>query len=432
MKKKVNVIIGALGLALFMGVFGKVAAQDQTKLSNIFFYKKQEQNLGIKYYSKEMREELISPDSRSFEELSQSSATFQFTNRIWNYLDYKQEKFEFNAEIGPVWGSGNFIDSSFYEYIVADENIAGITAQAEVCYVNRYYWDRKNYTIVDVSAWGRYNWYSQNSKGVIQDSNRVSTPYDISENQKKYRYGFQAKAGWGIGRLNPMNNYMMADFLLNKYFAGRNFSEEEIIKFADEIARIKAGRNVKIQHDIADEGSKINAFISQEFLLTQLPDLQNTFGFGEFLPRLDGARIEAGPFFKYFNREPDFIYGGYLNYVNEKYRNPKWNHKLSAGIQYNRYKKQDWLLAEFELGASFYKGIRSRFDAGIKYLPGIVVNNFEDIEPVIHNFIPYLSYFTQINSKVRIEADALFRMNNNEKFITAGPEFSLKLYRSKY
>ena len=62
----------------------------------------------------------------------------------------------------------------------------------------------------------------------------------------------------------------------------------------------------------------------------------------------------------------------------------------------------------------------------------MVIHNFEDVEPLVHNFIPYFSYFTQINSKMRIEADALLRINDNEQFMAAGPEFTLKVFWSKY
>jgi hypothetical protein len=416
----------------FVGFYSDLKAQNNNPTSDIFFYKKQEQTIGFKYFSNENREELLSPNFRQFEEIVQSDATFQIKRSFWNFLDYKQDVFAFNAEIGPTWGNGNIIDSSFYEYIVADHKTVGAKLKANFSYQNRYYWDRTNYTIVDVSAWGHYSLISQNAQGTLQDSNRVSSPYDVTENKKKLRYGFQAKAGWGLGRLNPMNNFMLAEYFLNSYFAGRNFSEEEIIKFADEIARIKSERTLTSTNDLVREAEQLNEFIKKEFLLTQLPDLQNELGWGEFYPRFNGARIEAGPYFNYFNREPDFVYGGYLKYQNEKYQNTKWNRNLCAAIQYNRYKKQDWITAEIDLGMSFYKNLRSRFDLGFKYVPGMVLNNFEDIEPVVHNFIPYFSYFTQVNSKIRLEADASLRINDNEQFMTAGPEFSLNVYWSKY
>ena len=67
-------------------------------------------------------------------------------------------------------------------------------------------------------------------------------------------------------------------------------------------------------------------------LLLAPEDLKTDWELAEFMPRLNGNRIEVDPFFKYFNREPDFIYGGYILYENEKYFNTKWNRSFGAGL----------------------------------------------------------------------------------------------------
>jgi len=411
---------------------GSVRSQEITNLSDIYFYKKKELNRGFRFYSNKNREELRTISSRTFEEINSSSATFQFENNYWNYLDYKQEQYNITLKAGPLFGWGNYVDSSYVENIEAEKSFAGLTA--EVCgnYLQRYYWDRKNYTIVDISAWGKYSLYKQNSDGTRIDSNLVSTPYEVSENTKKFRYGFQAKAGWGIGRLNPVNNFMIADYLLEKYFPGRNFSKLEVVKAADEIGKIKSERSIQSKRNIENEAETLNQFVSKEFLLSKLENLENEYQFGEFLPRFDGSRIEAGPFFNYFNREPDFVYGGYLKYENSKYRNFKISRNFSTVINYNRYKRQDWMLAEICIGWSYFSGLKSQWDFGIKYIPGMVVNRFEDLEPVVHNFVPYFRFYTQVNTSLRLQADASYRINNNEQFMTAGPEFSLKVYWSRY
>ena len=414
----------------FFSVSGKT--QNISSTSDIFYYKKNERNLGFRLLSNETRNEIRTDKTVDFEELTNTSTTFLIERNMWNFLDYKQEQFYFNFEFGPALGWGNFVDSSFVEDITADHKITGITTKANIGYTNRYYWDRRNYTIMDVSAWGHYNYYKQSSEGTRIDSNQVSTPYDISENKDKLHYGFQAKAGWGIGRLNPMNNYMLADYLLNKYYPDRNFSEEEIINVADEIGRIKLQRNIKTRNDLHKEAGQLSKYISENMLLTVPENLKNEWQLSEFLPRFSGNRIEAGPFFNYFNREPDFVYGGYFKYENQKYRNINWNRNFSAGINYNGYKKRDWIMAEVDFGWSYYPNLKNQWDFGVKYIPGIVVNGFEEIEPVVHNFIPYFGFYSQINSALRMQADASFRINNDEQFMLSGPEFSLKFFWSRY
>ena len=92
---------------------------------------------------------------------------------------------------------------------------------------------------------------------------------------------------------------------------------------------------------------------------------------GEFEPRYEGQRFEFGPFFQYYNQEPDFVYGGYLQYENSKYKNLKWNRNISANLSYNRYKTQDWATAEINIGWSYYSNLQNQFDFGIRYNPGI-------------------------------------------------------------
>lgn len=421
-----------LFLSLVLLAFYGSSAFAQNSSQEIYFFKKNERNFGINYYSNKNREELSSDKSNYFEELTTGSAKLNFSKRYWNYLDFKQEKFDFNIETGLLWGSGNWNDSSYIHNIEADHTILGVRTNANISYSNRYYWDRKNYTIVDISAWGRYDLYSQKSEGIAVDSNLVSSVYDNSENQKKLRFGFQAKAGWGFGRLNPMNNFMIADYLLQEYYMGRNFSQVEIVKLADEIGRIKQGRSVGSIHNKQKEIEQLQEFISRTMFLTIPDNLVDFWQFGEFSPRLNGKRAEIGPYFNYFNREPDFVYGGYFKYENIKYSNYKWNRNFKVNIAYNGYKRRDWVLAEIDFGWSYFSNLKSQFDFGLKYIPGMVVDGFENIEPLSHNFIPYFTYYTQFNSKTRIKMDLALRIADDEQFILPGPEFSLSVYRSKY
>jgi hypothetical protein len=241
-----------------------------------------------------------------------------------------------------------------------------------------------------------------------------------------------ARAGWGIGRLKPMNHFMVADFILKKYYKHRGFSQNEITKFADEIARIKHQRNIKAGHKTDTESEQMQEYLNQKMFLIPVSSLEEEWKTGEFLPRFNGNRVEFGPFFKYYNQEPDFIYGGYILYDNAKYCTTKWNRNFSAGVNYNAYKKQDWILAEIRIGWSYFMKLKSQFDFGFKYVPGIALNGTGNDGELNNGFIPYLGYFTQIDSKNRVDIKLSYRISEDEKLMLSGPEFSVSVYRSRY
>jgi hypothetical protein len=166
--------------------------------------------------------------------------------------------------------------------------------------------------------------------------------------------------------------------------------------------------------------------------LIPVSSLEDEWKTGEFLPRFDGNRVEFGPFFKYYNREPDFIYGGYLLFNHAKYCTTKWNRNFSAGVNYNAYKKQDWILAELSVGWSYFVKLKSQFDFGFTYVPGIAVNGSGNNGELNNGFIPYLGYFTQIDSKNRVDIKLSYRISEDEKLMLSGPEFSVSVYRSRY
>jgi hypothetical protein len=76
--------------------------------------------------------------------------------------------------------------------------------------------------------------------------------------------------------------------------------------------------------------------------------------------------------------------------------------------------------------------LKTEYGFGLKYMPGMVVDGFDDIGPIRHNFIPYLEYFSQVNSKYRIETALAWRIAPNDQFMLPGPEVSVSVYRSKY
>lgn len=419
-------------IIIFFFITHPVSAQNELDKAGNFVFQKRELNLGAVLDQNKEREELRTDESREYEELTTGSAKFRLNNRYWNYLEMKQEQIIFNFEAGPMIGKGNWIDSSFIENAVADQKIFGLRTQAYVDYTSRYYYSQKSFTLVELNARAKYDFYQRNSQGTAIDSNGISSVLDEKDNVSKLRYGFLAKAGWGIGRLNPVNHYMVADYIMDKYYKGRTFSFEETARLAKEIGDIKHRRDIISGHDTEKEAEEIQAYLNRKMLLTLPEDLDEEWIYGEFLPRFNGSKVEFGPFFTYYNREPDFIYGGYLLFENDKYISYEWNRNIKAGINYNRYKRQDWILAEVDFSWSYFIKLKSQLDFGLKYVPGIQLNNLDDVGKLNHGLIPHIGYYSQLNSTTRLNFAFAYRISQDESLMLPGPEFSLSVYRSRY
>ncbi len=76
--------------------------------------------------------------------------------------------------------------------------------------------------------------------------------------------------------------------------------------------------------------------------------------------------------------------------------------------------------------------LKSQFDFGMKYIPGIAINGSENDGELNNGFIPFVGYFTQIDSKNRIDIKLAYRISEDEKLMLSGPEFSVSIYRSRY
>lgn len=429
-----NIKVASIFLLILISLFFKpVQAQkgvESDSLQLLSFFK--DENIsGIVFTGRPEREGLRTDFSAENEELFTGAAKYRFGKRHWEMTRYQQEIVNLFIETGLVGGTGNWRDSTNIREIEADRSLFGWRTNLTANYSNRYYFDVKNYTLVEVNAWGLYDVYRQNSEGTVVDSNGVSSAYENTETDDKLRFGFEAKAAWGVGRLNPVNHYMVAEYLLDEYYNRRVFSDDETLQLAIKIAEIKHRRDKN--SDVTEtELQELTEFFKSKLMLKAPDSFVTDWLLGEFLPRYNGNRLEFGPFFNYFNREPDFIYGAFVKFENAKYIDYRKNRNFSVALNYNRYKMEDWFLLETDLGWSFYSGLRSRFTTGVKYAPGITVQNIEDFGPLIHNFTPYVEYFTQLNSKMRMDVALAWTIADDDKFLQSGPRFLLSFYRSKY
>jgi hypothetical protein len=67
-----------------------------------------------------------------------------------------------------------------------------------------------------------------------------------------------------------------------------------------------------------------------------------------------------------------------------------------------------------------------------EYIPGIAIDGSGNIGELNNGFIPYLGYFTQIDSKNRIDIKLAYRISENEKLMLSGPEVSVSVFRSRF
>ncbi|HDR50606.1 MAG TPA: hypothetical protein ENN90_03155, partial [Mariniphaga anaerophila] len=178
----------------------EVAAQPENENSAKSYFIKKELTTGVVFSFDANREELRTDGSYNFEELENAALHFRWKNQNWNYLPNRQETWSYSVEAGPWFGKGDLIDSTGVEVIDAEQERTGLRGMAHVNYSSRFYFDKKNYTLIDIGAWGHYDLFRQNVNGTRIDSNQVMSSYDDTSGQSNLRYGFRAKAGWGIGR----------------------------------------------------------------------------------------------------------------------------------------------------------------------------------------------------------------------------------------
>lgn len=434
MKKRISATF--LLLFVFAGAFSGYAANadgnQKNDSSKVYFFIKKELNTGVFFSGSKEREEIRTDETKNNEELFTGLAGFRFENRVWNFLSYKQEFIDLTFDVGPFLGTGSWIDSTSFRMVDGDQTTAGLRAKLAVDYNSRFYYDDRNYTLVEINAWVRDDVFHQKIDGSVRDSSQSWSDFEDGGLENKFRYGFQAKAGWGMGKLNPMNHYMVAEYLLNNYYKGRLFSVEEMERLANKITELKLKRDPSVKRNYEAELSEIAEFLRSSMFLANPEIPEAEWELGEFMPRLRGSRIEMGPFFNYYNREPDFYYGGFIQYDNAKYVNVKWNRNFSANLKYSHYKHHDWVTLETVLGWTHYINLKSQVGFGLKYIPGTVVHDWDDFEPVKHNFIPYVEYYTQVNSKTRMNFSFAWKLGDGEEFMLTGPEFSLAIYKSRY
>lgn len=431
MKNIFRLISGLLALLPLAALASNQFIPD--KVSSLRFYKT-ELNSGFSFYKNDTRESFITDLSNFTENRSNYGADYFYSLNWFGLDNKKQEISKILIGIGPVYATGN---STFSEQLIArsaDNRIFGATLSGKIDFSGRYYYEGNSYALVEAAGFGKIEKLQINSKGYEANlvSSAQATRFEENFLDNRLRYGIKTKAGWGIGQPEVANHLMEAEYILNSFYKGRLFSPGEKNELADKIGRIKNSRKLQAAHNTEKEAEEVARFLNSNLLLTIPGELVETWKYGEFSPRFDGNRFEVGPFFNYFNREPDFVYGGFLGFESDKYLNFRWSRLFKAELSYNRYKTRDWLQLETVFQFDFYQNLRSKFSLGLKYIPVLEVKDTRQNTSFQNVFIPTIGYFSQLNEKTRMELALVYNITNQNDYFIQGPEFSLSIYRSRY
>jgi hypothetical protein len=395
---------------------------------------KTEINYGFKFFRNNSREALKTEYTEYSENRATYNADYFYSINHWNLTEPKHEMINAFLGVGPLYSDGTSIRKETIYKTSFNNRIYGMNLFGEISYSGRFYSGTRSYGLVEVNGFGLFEKIKKRSNGTKADLLSSALPVEVQEEylDNRFRYGLNTRAGWGIGKPEVVNYRMVAEYILDKYYPEQLFSETEKQKVAGAIGRIKNARSLNNQHNTDKETAQLGHFINSQMLLTIPENLKETWLFGEFSPRYDGSRFDAGPFFNYYNREPDFIYGGFVNYENNKYQNFHWNRYFKTELSYNIYKIRNWFRWETSLAFDYYKNLRSKFSIELKYVPVLVFNSFNDIGPFSHVLIPSLEYYTELNEKLRINVAFSYNLTGDNDFYMKGPEFSLAFYRSRY
>jgi hypothetical protein len=403
---------------------------------NFQVFVKTEINHGYLLSRNNSRESLNTQYSDYSESKANYNAAYFYSLNNWSINESKHEYFNAFIGLGPLYSDGTSTKMETIYDTKFDDNIFGVNLNGKFNYSGRFYTGDKGYGLVEVGGFGLMEKVKKYSKG--DKTNLISSAWPTNTKVKedyfdnRLRYGLEARAGAGFGKPLVVNYLMAAEYFMKKFYPGQLFSEPEKQNLANAIGRIKNNRSVWAGHDPEKEAIQLDQFLNSQMYLTIPENLKEYWLFGEFLPRYDGSRIDVGPFFNYYNREPDFIYGGYVNYENNKYENFHWNRLLKAELSYNRYKTTDWVKLETCIAFDYYRNLHSKFNAGLKFIPVLVANNIDDLGPMKFALIPSVEYYTELSEKIRMSLAFSYNITDKNDFFIKGPEFSLFFYRSRY
>jgi hypothetical protein len=430
--KYICLLISILLFIPALTVFSSTQSGDTP--SEVYRFVKTELNSGLQFNRKNLRESSLTESGSYFENRENYATELFYSLNSWRFDDLKQETGRVILGIGPQWATGQSELNHPTLIKTADNSMFGAVVSGEINYSGRYYYGDNQYAVVVVDGTGSFESLKINSKGFSSNpmSSAFATPFEEEYTDNRFRYTLHAKAGWGLGWMEIVNHRMVAEYLLKDFYKDKLFTPEEKVAMTEKVAQIKNFRKLRTPSSLKKEAEELGEFLNNRFLLTIPENLEMFWKYSEFAPRFDGNRLEAGPFFSYFNREPDFVYGGFLKFDSGKYHSLKWSRHFKSELTYNRYKTRDWIKLETSLIFDYYCQLRTKFSFGLKYTPIVETSNDYDRTPFQNVFTPLVGFFTQLSRSLRMEGAFMYNITNKNNYFIKGPEFSLSVFRSRY
>src|SRR5690606_29755287 len=106
-----------------------------------FTFMKRELNAGVHFFVAPEREELLTEETLFKFEQTIATGGIYIDSKNFVFLPFRQDKWSYRIEAGPIFGKGDFADSSAIKYIDAETSPAGIRLNGEIDFSTRYYWD---------------------------------------------------------------------------------------------------------------------------------------------------------------------------------------------------------------------------------------------------------------------------------------------------
>lgn len=266
------------------------------------------------------------------------------------YRNSKRYQAEINADMDIGYGfqkEKEVLDSAYY---TEKKSSNGYDANIYVFAINRIYWKSLFYSEFNLNTDMRINGSHYSDSEEYQDS--------ISSEIHKYdsrfqKYIFEIPLKIGYGRIEQIQDARQAIFILQDLYEKDRLeripSNDEIIKFSEQISKVKNKRYFDSRLQKIDELDSTNAFLINNGLISKddivyFSSLNDMWDFGGLPIRQSGFRIAFGvdPFIGYTNR----FSKSYLNSTNvtNEYNNTDQTIALLSNITADYFKpiKQKW------------------------------------------------------------------------------------------
>jgi len=234
-----------------------------------------------------------------------------------------------------------------------------------VRWFNQLYYSGKHFFIYNATV--NYNsYYSRITKTQIPD---IST-------YKSYEVNVSPEIGWGIGRIERVEDARQAIYILEEFKRNnvlkREMDKEEIFEFAQLISTVKNKRFLDSRLHRIDEISTLDNYLKNKGILSNVDSpyftsLYDMWDYGALYNRSSGCELTFKVSPAYYRK-----YNTNINFYNQT---KEYGVKSSVSFNYSKPVKLNWQ-HDFSANANFgiYDITQSENDAKLYYVPGAALS----------------------------------------------------------